>query len=130
MGRIEHINNTDTAERALDRLAAGGRAFDVRDLVPRLQNSDGEIAKITKTWLHDGETAPISVLQVHKVFGSRQLDAFARQLGMERHEACRDLALILPELVDQSSQGGYLLGSANYRGFFSGLSSRLLRKAG
>lgn len=130
MSRIEHINNTDIAESALDQLVAGGRGFDIRDVVSRLQRSGGEIAKLTRTWLDDGDNAPISGLQIHKVFGARQLDRFARKLGMERHEACQSLATILPLLVDQASQQGQLLGSIERKGLFSGLSSRLLRKTG
>ncbi len=130
MSRIEHINNSGTAEAALDQLVAGGRGFDIRDVVARLLQSGGEVAKLTRTWLHDGENAPISVLQVNKVFGSRQLDAFARKLGMERHEACRSLTRILPELVDKSSQNGHVLGSPAKNRLFTSLSSRLFRKTG
>ncbi len=127
MSRVGHINNTDTALAALDRLAPAGRQFDVRDVVARLLQADSDISKLTRTWLGDGDNAPISPVQVYGVFGRPRIDAFAQKLGIERHEACECLADILPELIDNSSQHGRLLGPGKQKTFFSGL--RLFRKA-
>ncbi len=128
MDRAAYINNTDTVLVALDQLAAAGRQFDVRDVVADLLKADGEIPRLTRSWLGDGDKAPISPVQVYRVFGRRRIDAFARKLGMERQEACDCLADVLPELVDNSSQHGRLLGPDNRRAFIPGL--RFFRKAG
>lgn len=127
MSRVEKLHNTDTALATLDALALAGWQFDVRDVVARLLQADGEIPKLTRTWLGDGANAPVSPVQVYRVFGEPRIDAFARKLGMGRHEACECLAHILPELIDNSSQHGHLLGPGNRKTFLSSL--RLFRKA-
>lgn len=128
MSRGGYINNTDTALTALDRLAPAGLQFDVRDVVADLLQSDGAIPKLARSWLADGDNEPISPVQVYRVFGRRRIDAFARKLGLERHEACECLADILPDLIDNSSQRGRLLGPSNQKTLFWGL--RFFRKTG
>lgn len=128
MSRVEDIINTDTALGALDRLAPAGREFDVRDVVERLLQADNATAKLTRTWLGEGDNALISPVQVYRVFGRKRIDAFAKKLGMERHDACERLADVLPELVDNASQNGRLLGADNGKSIFSSL--WLFSKAG
>lgn len=129
MSKIEHANNSDNAASALDRLASGRKGFDLADIVAQFQGSGGDVARKAKSWLGDGANEAISASEVQDVIGSHKVAAFAKTLGMERDKASEKLARILPELVDKSSQGGYLINSIGRKSFLAGFTSRFLKKS-
>jgi uncharacterized protein YidB (DUF937 family) len=129
MDHIEGANNSNRAAAALDRLADGNKAFDLGDLVSRLQAPGGEIAGKTRSWLGDGKNESISASQLEKAVGAHKTAAFALALGIDREHASNKLTQILPDLIDKSSQGGELLNKIGSRRGFTGLASRFWRKS-
>ncbi len=129
MSKIERANNSDNAAAALDKLSRNGKGFDLADIVSKFQGSGGEVARKAKSWLGDRANEPISASQVQDALGSHKVAAFAMKLGMDRDEASEKLAKILPELIDKSSQGGYLINSVGKKSFLAGFTSRFLKKS-
>lgn len=129
MSKIERANNSDNAAAALDKLSSHGKGFDLTEIVSKFQRSGGNVARKTKSWLGDGPNDAISASEIEAALGSHKVAAFARQLGMDRNEASEKLAQILPELIDKSSQGGYLINSVGKRSFLAGFTSRFLKKS-
>lgn len=129
MHRIEHANNSDKAASALDKLSSSGKGFDLAEIVARLQGSGGDVARKAKSWLGDSANESISSSQVQDAIGSHRVAAFAKAMGMDRDAASEKLAQILPELVDKSSQGGYLIDSIGKKSFLAGFTSRFLKQS-
>ncbi len=134
MSKIAGANNSADVESALDKLTGSNKKFDLGDLVSRFQDSGGDLAERTKSWLGDGSNEAISATQIKDALGAEKVDAFARQLGIDGDEAGHSLARILPELIDKSSHGGKLLGSigeslGNHKGLLASFASKFLRKS-
>ena len=129
MSKIERANNSDNAAAALDKLSSNGKGFDLAEIVSKFQGSGGGVARKSKSWLGDSANEPISASQVQDAIGSHRVAAFAKTLGMDRTEASEKLAKILPELIDKSSQGGYLINSVGKKSFLAGFTSRFLKKS-
>ena len=129
MSKIERANNSDNAAAALDKLSGSSKGFDLAEIVSKLQGSGGDVARKAKSWLGDGANEPISASQVQDAMGSHKIAAFGKTLGMDRDEASEKLAKILPELIDKSSQRGYLINSVGKKRFLAGFTSRFLKKS-
>jgi len=129
MSKIERANNSDNAAAALDKLSASSQGFDLAEIVSEFQGAGGDVARKTESWLGDGPNEPISASQVQDVIGRHRIAVFAKKLGMNHDEASDKLAKILPELIDKSSQGGYLIDSVGKKSFLAGFTSRFLRKS-
>ncbi len=128
MSKIERANNSDNAAAALDKLSGSSKGFDLAEIVSEFQGAGGDVARKAKSWLADGPNEPLSASQVQDAVGSNRVAGFAKKLGMDRNEASEKLAKILPELIDKSSQGGYLINSVGKKSFLAGLTSRFLKK--
>jgi uncharacterized protein YidB (DUF937 family) len=129
MSKIERANNSDNAASALDKLSSNGKGFDLAEIVNKFQGSGGDLARKTKSWLGDGPNEPISASQVQDTVGSHRVAAFAKSLGIDRSQASEKLAKILPELIDKSSLGGYLIDSVGKKSFLAGFTSRFFKKS-
>ena len=60
---IEKTGGTSSsvaAESALDKLVTGKGGFDLNEVVSQLRSYDRDLAKKTRSWLGDGENAPVS----------------------------------------------------------------------
>ncbi len=90
-------------------------------VVGQLTAGGGDLAKKAKSWLGDGSNDSISPAQLQDAIGGDKIDAFASKLGIDREEASSSLSQILSELIDESNQGGNLLGSV---GDVAGLASK------
>lgn len=129
MSRVSSANNSDKAASALDALAGSNRGFDLAEIVKQFKKSRGGVSAKAKSWLGDGENEAISAAEVEGTLGSAKVAAFAASLGVDRKAASESLAIVLPELIDKSSQGGYLVNSIGSKGVFAGFASRLLKKS-
>lgn len=129
MSKIERANNSDNAAAALDKLSSNGKGFELAEIVSNFQRSGGDVARKAKSWLGDGPNESIPAAEIQDALGSHKIAAFAKKLGMDRNEASEKLAQILPELIDKSSQGGYLINSVGKKSFLAGFTSRLLKKS-
>ena len=129
MSKIESANKYGDAASALDSLVDGKKGFELGDIVGKFQGSGGDLANKAKSWLGDGANESVSPSQVQDAIGADKIAAFASKLGIDRDEASRNLASILPELIDKSSQGGNLLDSIGGKGLLAGFASKFLRKS-
>jgi len=129
MSKIDGANKYSDATSALDSLIDGKKGFDLSDIVAKFQGGGGDLASKAKSWLGDGTNDPVSPSQVQDAIGADKVAAFASKLGIDRDEASQNLAKILPELIDKSSQGGNLLDSIGGKGLLAGFASKFLRKS-
>jgi len=93
----------------MDSLIGGGDKMDIGGLVSGLQEKG--LGDIASSWLGDGENAEISNEQLQNVLGGEKIAQAAAQLGTDEGSLLNSLKEALPQLVDQSSSGGSLLGS-------------------
>lgn len=104
--------NLDSLTSALSNLTGGNSSnggFDIGDLLSKMNG--GGMGDVAKSWLGDGQNAPITNENVTQIFGQDKLSDFARQLGLSEDEAVGGLQDALPHMVDKSSIGGSLLDS-------------------
>ena len=119
-----NANDSSAAESALGELMGDSDKFDLGDLVGRFTGAGGDIATKAKSWLGDGANDSISADQIQATLGDDKIDAFATKLGVNREEASKGLAEMLPQLIDKGSRGGGLLESF---GGLAGLASKLFK---
>ncbi len=104
--------NLDSLTSALSNLTGGNNSnggFDIGDILNKMNG--GGLGDVAKSWLGDGQNAPISNENVTEIFGRDKLSDFANQLGLSEDEAVGGLQDALPHMVDKSSIGGSLLDS-------------------
>ncbi len=103
-------SNVDSgaAGNALSELLGEGSEIDIGGLVNQMAGSG--LGDLAKSWLGDGANQGVSAQQVTEGIGLDDIAGFARQLGLDQNDAAGALAQIIPNLVDQNSKGGDLLG--------------------
>lgn len=121
MDKIGGSVDTGTASKALSQLIGSGDSLDIAGLVTQFTGSG--LAGAAKSWLGDGPNEAVSADQITEGFGASAVSSFASQLGVSPEDAASGLAAAIPNLVDQSSKGGSLLGSL---GGLGGIASKLL----
>jgi len=106
---------------ALSGLLGGGSDgdLDIGGLVGKF--AGGDTANAAKSWLGDGANEAVSGEQVSNALGQDKVAAFAEQLGIGQEEAGGALSDLLPNLIDQNSSGGDLLGG------LAGMASKLFK---
>jgi uncharacterized protein YidB (DUF937 family) len=70
------------------------------------------LGAIAESWLGDGDNADISTDQVREVIGNDKITEMASQLNTDEGSLLDGLKDALPKIIDKSSSGGSLLGSA------------------
>jgi len=113
------------ASAALDELTGGDNGFDLGEIVAKFTSSRGDLADMGNSWLGDGANRRATPIDIEDALGSRQLESFAKKLGIERAEASQGLSDMLPELIDKCSYGGNLIGKLNDDGGIAGLARKL-----
>ena len=96
------------AGNALSELLGEGQKIDLGGLMNQMAGSG--LGDLAKSWLGDGANQAVSAQQVTDGIGLDDLMGFAKQLGLDQNDAAGALAEIIPNLVDQNSKGGDLLG--------------------
>lgn len=96
--------DTSKASEALEGLMGGGG---LGDLVGKFTN--GGLAEQAKSWLGDGDNAPVSAEQITEALDVDQIKGFADKLGLDEGGAADALSNFLPGLIDKASSGGDLL---------------------
>ena len=104
--------------------SSGG--FDLGSLVSQMNS--GGLGDIAKSWLGDGENAPVSPEQVTNLLGADKISQFASNLGLSNEEAAGGLSDALPHMMDKASSGGSLLDSIGGVSGAIGLASKLFGK--
>ena len=103
-----------------DLLAGEGGDLDIGGLVEKLMQNQG-VSGLLGSWLGDGANESLSVDHIFSMFGGEKIQEFASSVGVETDTAAEGLAQTLPDLIDNFSEGGSILGDA---------ANSLLEKAG
>lgn len=106
---------------ALGSLLGGGADgdLDLGGLVGKF--AGGDLGGALQSWLGDGDNEAVSADQVTNALGADKVSEFAQQLGIGQEEAGGALSDLLPNLIDQNSSGGDLLGG------LAGLAGKLFK---
>jgi uncharacterized protein YidB (DUF937 family) len=78
----------------------------IQGVVNQLQS--GGLGPTVRSWIADGENAPVSAGEMHKAFGDETINELAARAGMSPQELTEKLATVLPHVVDQSTPGGII----------------------
>lgn len=92
-------------------LGDGSGGLDIAGLIANL-SGNGDLGNVIGSWLGDGANEGINPGQLLEMFGGDKLSEFAGSLGLDQESATQGLSNILPQLIDQGSEGGNLLESA------------------
>lgn len=101
--------NSAQMSGVLGSLIGQGNEMDVGGLVSGLKEKG--LGDVADSWLGDGENAEISADQLKDVLGADKVAQAAQQLGTDEGSLLSGLKDSLPQVVDQASKGGSLLGS-------------------
>jgi len=112
MGQMQgnaQVDSNVVTEALSGLLPTSGKDLDVQGLMGQLDG--GGLASMAASWLGDGQNDNMSAEQASSLFGQEQIGEFAGKLGIEQSQAADGLSNMIPDLIDQSSQGGSLLKS-------------------
>ena len=111
MSKLGSGANADSGavQNALGSLLGNGETPDIGSLLSGLQS--GGLGDIAKSWLGDGDNAPISSDQVRNVVDGNKLSKLASALGTDEGSVLSGLQEAMPQMVDKASSGGSLLDS-------------------
>ncbi len=84
------------------------------------------LGNIAESWLGDGANAGVSVDQLKDVLGGASVSEAATKLGTDENSLLAGLQQALPQIVDQSSQGGSLLDKVGGIGGLAGMAKKFL----
>ncbi len=102
-------------------LPTSGEDLDLAGLVGQFTQGGGGLASLASSWLGDGSNESFSPSQLVSLFGESKVSEFAGQLGLDSNTAASGLSGMLPDLIDQNSQGGNIMGNvaaSAAKGFF------------
>lgn len=119
LGGQADAGSANNAGDALSQLIGEGQELDLGGMLSQL--GGGGLAGAAASWLGDGPNEGVSAAQITEGLGADQIANFASKLGLSQDDAAGKLAEILPNLVNQSSEGGSLLGN------LGGLASKFLK---
>ncbi|SEH08617.1 YidB family protein [Candidatus Venteria ishoeyi] len=131
---------TETFMKNLDK---EGDGLDMGDVTAAMQGLMGEdngpglssmlenmkshdMGSMVSSWLGDSDNENISGDQINNLFGSDQIGAFAKQLGLDPANVLSSLTQAVPDAVDKSSSGGQLLESLGSLDGLMGLAGKFL----
>ena len=76
----------------------------VQGVVNQLQA--GGLGPTVRTWMTEGDKAPVSPGEVHKAFGEETMNELAAKAGMSPEELAQKLATVLPHTVSALTPDG------------------------
>ena len=128
MSKLSSGTNADSSavQNALGSLMGSGETPDIGSLLSGLQS--GGLGDIVKSWLGDGDNAPISADQVRNVVDGNKLSKLASVLGTDEGSVLSGLQEAMPQMVDKASSGGSLLDSIGGISGVANLAKGLLGK--
>ena len=80
----------------------------VRGIVAQLQQQG--LGETARSWVGPGANEPISVDQLHRVFGSERIERLADRFGVDPDVAVRKLSRLLPRTISRLTPDGLLPG--------------------
>ena len=88
--------------------------------------NSGGLASLAASFLGDGDNEPMSASNLLGMLGDSKVQDFASQLNLDKDQAAEGLSNMIPDLINQNSQGGSLLKSVG-GSLLSGLGSKLFK---
>lgn len=90
----------------LGGLLGGGLGGGLGGLLSRFQqNGMGDLAQ---SWVGTGPNRPVSPDQLQQVFGEQQVDQWAQQSNIPKHDLLSQLSQYLPGAVDKMTPDGHV----------------------
>jgi uncharacterized protein YidB (DUF937 family) len=126
LSKIGGNADAGAVQSALGGLLGQGDSPDIGSLVSGLQS--GGLGDIAKSWLGDGDNAPISADQLKGVVDSNKLSQLASMLNTDEGTVLSGLQEAVPQMVDKGSSGGSLLDSLGGLSGAANLAKGLLGK--
>ena len=83
---------------------AGSLVSGLNDLIGRL--SQGGLGQHVNSWVGPGENQPVQPGQLGSALGQNTLDELAARTGMTREQLLSQLALVLPEIINNLTPKG------------------------
>ncbi len=97
--------------------------IELTDLLSLVQG--GGLASLASSWLGDGKNESMSPSSVLDIFGKDKVGDFASQLNLDTDTAAGGLSGMIPDLLDQNSKGGSLLGNPMVQSAAKGILGKL-----
>ena len=113
--------DSDALGETMNGLLGAGDKVDLGSLMSGLKEKG--LGDVAASWLGDGENAEISADQLKDVLGGEQVAQAAAKLGTDEGSLLNSLKDALPQIVDQASSGGSLLGAV---GGLGGMAKKFL----
>ena len=88
------------------------------------QMNSGGLSGLAASFLGDGDNDAMSAGSVMDMFGESNIQDFALKLNLDKDHAAEGLSSMIPDLVNQKSEGGSLLKSVG-GSMLSGIGSKL-----
>ena len=98
-----------------------GGKLDMGSLMSKL--TEGGLGEQVKSWMGDGENAPVSADQLKAALGEDQIAAASEKMGIDSDSAAQKFSEALPDLTDKFSSGGSLLDASGLAEKLGGASS-------
>jgi uncharacterized protein YidB (DUF937 family) len=92
--------------------------------------AQGGHGDIFSSWVSTGENKPITGDQMQNVLGSGQVQALAKEIGIDPAQASHFLAEFLPKVVDGLTPNGKLDASADHEQSLASMLPSLLQSFG
>lgn len=117
------------AQLFISKLGGNGGNFDVATVVSSLSNllptsggdldlaslvgkmNSGGLASLASSFLGDNTNDSFSPSQLIGMLGDSKVSEFASSLNLEKDTAAKGLSDMIPDLINEKSEGGSLLGS-------------------
>lgn len=112
MGAGSNLNGANIVTALQRLLPTRNGELDLSDLVARLSGRGGSLKEKANSWLGDGANQEMTDDDVDELFGRDSINSVASELGLHKREVSGGLARALPELIDNSSEGGELVDNA------------------
>jgi len=107
----ENLNSSSVASALGNLLPSSGSDVDIAALVEKFGASG--LTSAVGSWLGGGDNTPIGASEITSALGAENISSFANNLGIDANTASTGLADMLPDLINNNSSGGSLLGSLN-----------------
>jgi len=101
--------DTNSITSAFGGLLGGENGVDIPSLISNISNAGSNgatLMTIVSSWIGSGDNMPISTDQITQLFGSKKIELFAKDLGIDFGSAEQALADALPSVVDSATSDG------------------------
>ncbi|MEQ1636954.1 MAG: YidB family protein [Methylococcales bacterium] len=102
------VDIADVVSSLQTLLADASGKIDFNGMIAKLQSLD--LSEAVSSWLGDGKNSVLSSESISSLFDAEKLNKFAASLNIDIETAKNGLANAIPNLIDQISSGGEVIG--------------------